>query len=393
MMFKISLPFLVVVGFLFYWLSCTHPEEAVLQAGGTSPESVEQPEKKIPSREFTLAAVGDIMLSRGVGRRIEKKGVDFPFEHVADVLREADIAFGNLESLISNQGNKKPRKEVHFRADLEVVDGLKKAGLDVVSLANNHAVDYGHSALYETMDILAHSRIAYIGAGPDAEAAHRPARFTVNGLKVAFLAYSCLFYLVEEAKMEVPGVAVSRAEDIRMDIEKTKKWADVVVVSFHWGWEYSDHPDEETRELAQKTIEAGADLVVGHHPHVLQGIEAYKGGLICYSLGNFIFDQRRPRTREGLILRCLLSDSGVKTAEWIPVLIDFDEFRPKPVSGVEALGILSKMKKLSLDLDTDIKIGKGRMSWAPEPAEKGDKTALFSGDKGKPDRHLPDSPV
>ena len=316
-----------------------------------------------PTREaiengLTLVAVGDIMLDRGVGTKIGKLGAKFPFEHVAGILRRADLTFGNLESPISSLGAAVKGKEVTFRSALEVVNGIKYAGIDVVSLANNHASDYGPAALAETLDVLAHNRVVYIGAGANPAAARRPANFVIKGVKVSLLAYTYRFHMVVEAQENLPGVAIANSEQIQADVKKAKKWADVVIVSFHWGWEYSDHPDTETRELAHLTVEAGADLVIGHHPHVIQGVEAYKGGIICYSLGNFIFDQRGKRTRRGLILRCQIGKSGVLKTEFLPVVIDAVGFRPRLASTEAAVSILLELKKLSRQLKTKLELNK-----------------------------------
>jgi len=303
---------------------------------------------------FTLVAVGDIMLDRRVGGKIESLGAEFPFEGVAELLREADLTFGNLESPISSLGTEVKGKEVTFRADLESISGVRDTGIDVVSLANNHAMDYGAAALMETMDVLAHNGIIYIGAGANSAAAHRPASFTIKGVRVSLLAYTNKFHMVVEAQPEHPGVAIACAEEVKADVEKAKEWADVVIVSFHWGWEYSDHPDAETRALAHLAVESGASLVIGHHPHVIQGVEVYKDSLICYSLGNFIFDQRGTRTRRGLILRCTIGRSGVQQAELLPVIIDAAEFRPYLASGEIAEFILLELKRLSKQLGTDL---------------------------------------
>ena len=331
------------------------------QAPPASPEpvdvenaSLEPPED--PLNSFTLVAVGDIMLGRGVGEKIERLGAEFPFERTAQILREADLTFGNLESPMSSTGVATEGKEVTFRAAPGAIHGIESAGIDVLSIANNHAMDYGPAALMETMDILAHSSIAYVGAGADWTAAHRPACFTINGTKIAFLAYSQQFHLVVEAQHDHPGVAIARSEEIKADIEKANEWADIVIVSFHWGWEYSDHPDAVTRDLAHLSVESGASLVIGHHPHVIQGVEVYKGGLICYSLGNFVFDQRGRRNRRGLVLRCSIDKSGVQRAELLPVIIDFTDFRPSLALVKVAESVLLELERLSEQLDTVLEL-------------------------------------
>jgi len=159
-----------------------------------------------------------------------------------------------------------------------------------------------------------------------------------------------------EAQQEHPGVAIACDEDVKADIGKAKERADIVIVSFHWGWEYSDHPDKETRELAHLAVESGANLVIGHHPHVIQGVEVYRGGLICYSLGNFIFDQRGTRTRRGLILRCSIGKSDVQRVELLPVIIDAMNLQPSLATGEVAESILIELKRLSKQLGTTLKL-------------------------------------
>ncbi|MBD3184570.1 hypothetical protein GF312_19975 [Candidatus Poribacteria bacterium] len=310
--------------------------------------------KEEKTSDIIFVAAGDIMLSRGVGKRILASGYEFPFKNVAEIMKSADLTFGNLECPISSSGTADKEKEVTFRAETEVIKSLKSAGIDVVSLANNHAMDYGSVALLETLDILSHNGIRYAGAGSNSINARRSANFNINGVNVAFLAYTYKFHKVVEAQENQPGVAISRSHDILIDLQKAKENSDIVIVSFHWGWEYSDHPDYMTRHLAHMTVESGADLVIGHHPHVIQGVELYKNSIICYSMGNFVFDQRGNRVRRGLMLRCKLHKEGVKEAEFIPVIIDPAEYRPAIAFGAEAESILHELIKLSGYLGTDL---------------------------------------
>ena len=320
---------------------------------------------------FTFIAVGDVMLTRGVGKQIRKNGPVFPFQPTAKTLREADLTFANLETQISTLGKPMPNKEVHFRATPQSVRGLIHAGIDVVSLANNHSMDFGADALFETMDILAHHGIAPVGAGMNETSARRSANFVRGGVKISVLAYSWNFYITVEAAVDKPGVAVVQRDKtpeklevaaiqhrkMTQEIKRAKTWADVVIVSFHWGWEYTDHPTETDRKTARLAVDAGANLVVGHHPHVIQGVERYRGQLICYSLGNFVFDQWRTRTRQGLMFRCHFDGNGkISSAELLPIIIDPQEFRPRIASGDVAKPILKAVQQLSARMKTEVRL-------------------------------------
>jgi poly-gamma-glutamate synthesis protein (capsule biosynthesis protein) len=320
---------------------------------------------------FTFIAVGDVMLTRGVGKQIRKNGPAFPFKPTAKILRAADLTFANLETQISTLGKPMTNKEVHFRSEPQSVRGLIHAGIDVVSLANNHSMDFGVDALFETMDILAHHGIASVGAGMNETSARRSANFIRGDVKISVLAYSWNFYLTVEATTDKPGVAVVQRDQtseksevavaqhrkMAQNIKCAKKWADVVIVSFHWGWEYAKYPTETDRKTARLAIDAGANLVVGHHPHVIQGVERYQGGLICYSLGNFVFDQWRTRTRRGLMLRCHFDGKGkISSAELLPTIIDPKEFRPRIASGDVAKPILKAVQQLSAHLKTEVRL-------------------------------------
>ena len=303
---------------------------------------------------FELVATGDVMLSRGVGRQIADQGVHYPFEHVRGVLSSADLTFVNLECVLSSLGEPMPRKEFTFLTVPEAAQGLQAAGIDVVSVSNNHSMDYGPDALLEMNDILAHHGIASVGAGRNERSAHREALLRVGDTTVAFLAYTEDFWLTVEATETEVGASVIRNEALIADIRRAKSQASIVVVSFHWGWEYSDHPTDKDRARAYLSIDTGADLVIGHHPHVIQGVERYKHGLICYSLGNFIFDQRRPSTQRGLLLRCRFNGQGVEHAEWLPIAIHPQEYRPRLATDSTAEEILVELQTLSQALNTSL---------------------------------------
>jgi poly-gamma-glutamate synthesis protein (capsule biosynthesis protein) len=222
--------------------------------------------------------VGDIMLSRSVGDEMAARNDwSWPFAVVASETAGADLTFGNLESVISDRGIVEGCRYC-FRADPRAMQGLLTAGFDVVSVANNHVLDYGQAAFDDSLRRLRESGITPVGdAGPIFK--------EVQGMRVAFLAYSYPL----------------RQDKIVSDIAAARPLADVMVVSFHDGTEYETVHNAEQERIFRGAIDAGADLVIGHHPHVVQDTEKYGRGWIFYSLGNFIFDQLwSPETMRGL---------------------------------------------------------------------------------------------
>lgn len=234
--------------------------------------------------------VGDIMLSRSVGELMAKKGdYNLPFVNIADFLKSADLTFANLENPVSSRGINVGSK-YSFRADPKTIQGLKFAGIDIVSIANNHMWDYGREAFLDTMTHLTEAGINFTGGGHNSEEAHHPIIKDVRGTKVAFLAYTEFLQSVI-AGANSAGITRWSMDQMKKDIVAAQEKSDLVVVSFHWGDEYQTKHNLKQEQFAKAAIDAGADLIIGHHPHVIQEIEQYKDGWIAYSLGNFVFDQ------------------------------------------------------------------------------------------------------
>ncbi len=270
----------------------------------------------------TLLFVGDVMLSRGVGRKIQEEGDwTFPFRKIADTLRSADLTFGNLECPVSDAGRDLHHK-YSFRADPRVIEGLEWAGFRVMSVANNHIDDWDRPALLDTVRRLRSAGILPVGAGANDLEAHYPVVVDLKGVRVAFLAYVGIPPEEAEAGPDLAGVAWLDPERVLADIRFARPLADVVVVSLHWGVEYASRPERRQMQLAHQIIDAGADLVVGGHPHIIQRLEQYHDRWIVFSLGNFIFDQRAPGTRRGNMLKVTLTGKQISAVETIPITID-----------------------------------------------------------------------
>jgi poly-gamma-glutamate capsule biosynthesis protein CapA/YwtB (metallophosphatase superfamily) len=279
-------------------------------------ESHEQYEKPV-----TFLFAGDIMLSRTIGSTMAKKDdYDFPYKLLGNTVQSADIAFANLETPVSTRGTN-VGSIYSFRSDPKALAGLSRAGFDVVSIANNHIWDYGRDAFLDTISNLDAAGISHAGGGVTFDEAHEPALVEAGGHSVAFLAYTALVPKFLSQPDSAPAVAYPDPALIAQDIANAKaKGADIVVVSFHFGTEYSTTHDASQEALAHAAIDAGALIVVGHHPHVAEEIEKYKNGLILYSLGNFVFDQNfSPDTNHGLIVRVVADERGILTFEPLEV--------------------------------------------------------------------------
>jgi poly-gamma-glutamate capsule biosynthesis protein CapA/YwtB (metallophosphatase superfamily) len=296
-------------------------------------------------------AVGDVMLARQLGQHLAAGEVAYPFALVADALRSADLTLGNLECTISDGGAPLP-KSYRFRAPPPAAESLALAGFDLMTLANNHSLDYGPAALADTLGLLDSAGIAHVGAGANAVAAHAPAVFERNGLRLAFLGYADV--PVERSGWDArsviateasPGIAWADLDQIAADVAAARSQADVVVVLMHGGYEYYDRPNAIQVAIAHAAIEAGAALVIGAHTHTLQGVEWYHGGLIAYSLGNFAFEM--DRSHDSAILRVTLSPQGVQALDWLPVVLDPNDGRPALAEGAARDRILERIRLLS----------------------------------------------
>jgi len=271
-----------------------------------------------------LVLTGDVMMARNVERSLvrDKRDFTFPMSNVMKYLQNADAAFCNLETAVAASGEA-IKKTYTFLSPPETAPALATAGFDVVSLANNHVLDYGHDALAETVRHVEAAGMKGLGLAGDGQP-QRPAIIEAKGVKIGFLAY-----VDPESKYgDAPeyaalgGVQPAKATygQCGSDIVELKRQADIVVVSVHWGTEYRPEPDRRQIELGRYLIEAGADIVAGHHPHVQQEPEWYRGGVILYSLGNFVFDQwSRPPTRLSRLYRAYVDKDGVKGLEYLPL--------------------------------------------------------------------------
>lgn len=289
------------------------------------------PNARAADNGVSVVFAGDIMLDNTPGQELAA-GRD-PFAAFSNLLSQADLAVGNLECSVATSGTPEDKKFT-FRADPRVLPVLARH-FGAVGLANNHSGDFGKGALVETMAHLRENRIPFFGAGENLAAAHEPLIVTRKGLKIAFLAYDEFKPRSFEAGPEQPGVAWSEDEQVAFDIHHARALgADIVLPFMHWGWEGEGAPCARQRELAHKLIDAGADAVIGGHPHVTQGAETYHGKPILYSLGNFVFDGfHEAATNTGWLLRLTLEKHGV--THWDTIVAKLDE-RGSPSPALDA---------------------------------------------------------
>jgi poly-gamma-glutamate capsule biosynthesis protein CapA/YwtB (metallophosphatase superfamily) len=305
---------------------------------------------------ITMACAGDVMINRPDANSM--------LQHVASIFKSADVAYCNLEGPMCDVGEKHPGKagiSLHLRSTPRAASALAEAGIDVVSLANNHTLDYGVAGLDQTIRLLDGVKIAHMGAGRNLSAARQPALIEVNGLRIALLSYTSVCVPPFAATATTPGAAMVRIrttyaanlrlfqqpgspmltrtagepEDVAMlldDVKAAKAGADALIVAWHWGvserWgKLADYQ----RELGRAVIDAGASAIIGHHAHMLLGVEFYRGCPIFYSLGNFAFDLDHPYFRtESAVVCCDVSRDGLTNIRMIPVLVN-SEHEPVPV--------------------------------------------------------------
>jgi len=331
------------------------PSVRVLTVGGRHPlrhprsYSLQVPAADPAPPVTTLTIVGDVMLGRRVGRAIADDP-RAPFRPLAARLSRADVTVGNLESTLSTDGPPTQGGD-SFGASPGVVRGLRSAGFDAVSLANNHVGDYGDRALRQTLDRLRAADLRYVGAGRNLAEASKPVVLTRGGVRIGLLATDSIGE-TPAATSRQPGTnrlnmpprtgplnrrALTR---ITADIRALKRTVDVVVVIPHWGTQYTHRPEASQRTAARAFAEAGADLVIGGHPHWVQGWERLGSSTVVHSLGNFIFDMDfQTKTREGVFIEVTMWGGEVKAVEPVPYVID-DRFTPRLVRGTRAQGIL-----------------------------------------------------
>lgn len=288
--------------------------------------------------KVTLILTGDIMLGGEFlkFKNSQKAGYEHPFKNLKGIFQAADIVFGNLENTLSKDGTIRADKGSILYAPPDSVSALKYLNYSIISLGNNHINDYGKEGLLKTIEILNDKEISSFGAGKNPQEANREITIERKGLKISFLGYTTNERHVRSiiADEDTAGCAFYGFKEIEEAIERVKAQSDIICVSLHWGYEYYLYPSPEQVKLAHQIIEAGAHVVIGHHPHIIQGFERYKHGIIFYSLGNFFFPgfyekdgclhKWREESNKSIIVKCEVNRGKVEDIEILFSFLSID---------------------------------------------------------------------
>ena len=308
------------------------------------------------NRSIKFSAVGDITLGDhplcvgfGAYSRFRKEEPLFPFLKTLDTLQRSELLFGNLECAHSQVGlHSGDYNSIQMRGDPRHIEAIVTAGFQVVNVANNHTLQHGKETFLDSVQQIERSGIVCCGLAADAQANNaKPVIIQKNGLSVGFLGYSMRPRQYFE---HAPLYAEGRAETMERDVQALRKQTDAVIVSVHWGEEFIQRPSPEEIQIARRLVDAGADLIIGHHPHVLRGIERHGRGHIVYSLGNFVCDMVWDDTlRTSLIFECTITHDGIKDISLIPTYTNND-YQPELLRGEQADAVLEQMGRLAKDL-------------------------------------------
>ncbi|CDN44721.1 CapA family protein [Paenibacillus sp. P22] len=324
------------------------PKATLPPAVSTNPGSGWSGDMPKDAGAVRLAFTGDILLASKVADQMEANGLDYPFKGAAPYLSKPDLTAGNLETPITLRGTPAEDKQYVFKGKPGYLKPLKDAGFDVVTVANNHTLDQGTEGLLDTMKYLDDVKLPHVGGGRNDKEAFAPVILSSKGVKIAYIGVSRVLPVTDwMAGPKRIGVAEAYNSARAVEaIKSAKEKADLVVVMVHWGTERSDQPNAQQKSLARDLVDAGADLVIGAHPHVLQGFELYKGKWIAYSLGNFIFTSNsNSKTSETGVLDAVCSKEGNCGLQFHPMKITLS--RPAPLEGEEAATLLKRLNGIS----------------------------------------------
>ncbi|WP_369900084.1 CapA family protein [Bacillus manliponensis] len=319
-------------------------------------ESKKKPAKQTKPKEdpeIKIAFAGDTMFDWQLRPVVQNKGADYPFQHVKQEIESADYAYVNLESVFTTREQKSPGQLFWIKSDPSTLKAIKNTGFDMASIGNNHTMDYGQEGLLDTISHLEKLDLPYTGAGKNAKEAYSAKDVTIKGKKFKFLSFVRFMpstsWVASENK---PGVANGyNLNLVTKTIEEQKKDADYLVVYMHWGVEKTNRPAQYQRDYVQKMTEAGADAIVGSHPHWLQGFEYHNGVPVAYSLGNFLFPNYvKGHSAETGVLTLTFKGDDI-TMSFNPYMIRNDQI--SPLQDSEKQKMLQYLQSVSDDVQID----------------------------------------
>jgi len=331
------------------------PSSADLLSGRDLEEQITALREPPPS----VIVAGDIMLGGRAKKAVAEFGPDYPFDGVLPLLQRAPIVLGNLEGPFAEKARKQ-RRNFSYRVDVSLASSLSRAGINVVTLANNHLTDCGRSGVLETLKALSNANVLALGAGTNGRTAHEPVILQAGGMRVGLLGY--YWNRRTAATANLPGSAMDPREALAADIGALRERADRIVVTFHWGVPYEREPSSEDRAKAHFTVDCGADAVVGHHPHIVQPFEIYRGCPIFYSVGNLAFGSGNSRA-EGLLVGLRFEDTRTVVNVYPLYVKNRDprvNYQPKVLADRAAERVLSELVKISGDNAAFMKLQNGR---------------------------------
>ena len=393
---------LILLGFFFIRPALTDKQEVAHQSASTqspfqidepkvslvppqdeSPEQTGTQEPKTQGESIKINAVGDIMFARYIGQKIESQGGELPFKYVSKYFKADEINIANLENPLYKYDPPKAKPKstsneatssaaassqessaatavyepIILCGNPKAIEGLSAANINLVSLANNHAMDKGAEGIQKTLELLDSKNIMHAGAGMNVTDAQEAAVFEHRGNSVCFISASNIIPAGYLASKQSPGIAGARTniKSLLKQVKDAKAKGQIVLVAIHWGVEYQDYPLDKDKTFARSLVDAGADALICHHPHVLQGVELYKEKPIIYSLGNFIFDIYHSHADESVIAHLELNpDGSLESLSFSPIRIKGGI--PAPATGDDAVKILERFSDLSKSLGSDFEI-------------------------------------
>lgn len=306
------------------------------------------------NQNIVISLMGDVLLDASVGKLIDINGVDYPWEKVLPILKKSNLSFMNLETSVGVGGKPIEGKSYTFQSKPETLNGVVNAGISGVSIANNHILDYGLEGFIETLENLEKMNILYVGGGRNIKDAQRAVILEKGDMKIGFLAFSRVipdtnWYVTNRRAGILSGYDCYKDKVLKL-VEETKKNVDFLIVSVHWGKELKDYPEKKDMRFAKKLVDGGADCIMGHHPHVLQGVEFYKNKPIIYSLGNFVFNARGKKSNQTMVFHIDINKMGILNTYVTPILIKNGQ--PTPAQGKEKEDIINILNTLSKEWNT-----------------------------------------